>query len=57
MRCRDCCSTLKAYERKYYEDRCEQCERDHLDRVGAWMAGGDDPELDSTYEILKPDVH
>jgi hypothetical protein len=40
---------LTLEEEHYYSDRCESCERDWHERVQAWQAGANDPELDELY--------
>jgi len=47
--CFECGATLTDEERHYYAGNCEECERDHHDRIAAWRAGGEDLELDRMY--------
>jgi predicted Zn-ribbon and HTH transcriptional regulator len=49
VRCRDCGGEMSDEEIYYYEYRCEDCERDWMDRVDRWMCGDDDPMLDMMY--------
>lgn len=47
-----CCACFKKMsqeERKYYETRCERCERNYLHRVATWKAGRYDEELDMAF--------
>lgn len=54
MICRECCQPLTEDEVEYYEDRCEHCERERSERIGAWMAGREDAELDALYDRERP---
>lgn len=54
--CSDCDERLTDEERRFYENRCEQCERDRCDRWQAWRHGADDPELDRLFSAPKPTV-
>jgi protein-disulfide isomerase len=53
--CIDCDASLNIAEDHYYEYRCEACERKWFERVEAWKAGAEDPELDASF-TAKPDV-
>lgn len=54
--CVDCGAILTDEERKYYEYRCERCERQWCDRMQAWMDGAEDAELDACFDVPKPTV-
>lgn len=47
--CNTCFAELTGEEHKYYDDRCEECERAWLDRVERWRAGGKDKTLDEIF--------
>ena len=47
--CKDCGKELSDEESYYYEYRCEECEKDFMDRVDRWISGEDDPMLDILY--------
>lgn len=55
--CRGCGRVLTDEERHYYGATCEECERDQTERIAAWRAGGDDPELDALYDGPPRVVH
>jgi len=44
--CTCCGRPLTDEERHYYGATCEACEREKTDRIGDWMKGADDPELE-----------
>ena len=48
--CAECGRVLADEERRYYGHRCEECERDWSDRIDRWQRGGEDAELDATYD-------
>ena len=52
--CFDCGSALTAEEAQYYLYRCEACERDYSNRLGAWMNGAPDRYLDVLYRNSQP---
>lgn len=52
--CCACLRRLTADEAKFYECRCEWCERRHAERVAKWWAGGADAELDAAFGAIKP---
>ena len=54
--CRGCGKPLTDEEREFYEDSCEQCEREDLERWQAWRHGADDPELDARFGVPRPTV-
>lgn len=45
--CIVCLGKLTDEERKFYEYRCEKCERSHFQRIQRWKDGGQDTELDA----------
>jgi tryptophanyl-tRNA synthetase len=47
--CFECGATLTDEERHYYAGNCEECEREHHQRIADWRAGGEDPELSRVY--------
>jgi hypothetical protein len=55
--CRECRLVLTDNEIKYYEDRCEDCERDWLERIEDWRHGGEDKGLDELYSAPKQTEH
>lgn len=55
--CRECAKPLTAEEAKYYETRCENCEREWGERIEAWRKGGEDGELDLLYSVPPPTSH
>lgn len=55
--CRECGAPLSAEEKRYYGDRCEQCERDWFDRIEAWRTGGEDSDLDRLYGKTPETAH
>lgn len=53
--CAHCGAVLTLEEERYYEYRCEKCERAWHERIQAWKAGADDPKLDKLYgELAAP---
>lgn len=44
--CKVCDCGINTVEKYFYDNRCEQCERKHHDRIEAWRAGAADEELD-----------
>lgn len=55
--CEDCGIRLTAEEEAYYLYRCEDCERDHHERVIAWQHGANDRYLDHLYQNEPGAIH
>lgn len=55
--CRECGIVLTEDEKHYYEDRCEECEREDFERIEAWRRGGHDPELDALFGSPSETTH
>lgn len=47
--CDECAARLTNEEKRFYDGRCETCERDWHERIQAWREGGGDPELDEMF--------
>lgn len=50
--CNTCDAELTAEEHRYYDDRCEECERAWHDRIERWRHGGADRQLDELYSEI-----
>lgn len=55
--CIDCDELLTAEEQKYYEFRCEICERLLMTRLKNWREGKADTELDTMFNGANNSVH
>jgi len=49
--CDNCGAVLTTEEHKYYERRCEKCEKAWHERIEEYRNGNDDPELDRRYGV------
>lgn len=47
--CVACGNLLTAEEREFYAGRCGRCEQAWSDRMGAWMKGAPEPEMDAWF--------
>lgn len=47
--CIACLAPLTDEEKKYYEYRCENCERRMVRRIWRWQKGHPDAELDAMF--------
>ncbi len=45
--CCECAQPLTPEEAHYFENRCTQCEVEAHERIQAWRAGAEDPELEA----------
>lgn len=49
MSCKECGKLLSLVEAYYYEDRCEECEREWADDVARWRKGEEVPRIEALY--------
>ena len=52
--CISCLRKLMEAEKKFYEYRCEECERKEWMRVKTWREGRPDAELDGLFATPRP---
>ncbi len=57
MNCCECASILTDDEIKYYDQRCEQCEKEWHEELIAWRQGGENEKFDKQFSLPYKVIH
>ncbi len=57
MNCRECAQPLTDNEIKYYESRCEKCEKEWHEELIAWRQGEENEKFDKQFSSPERVIH